>query len=114
MENTFSLDVVQLDYIIRAAFALVILSIIYRIFWVKTLDELSLDEQVMCTLKIAGYGLLGYFIYCNANCMESINVLHYFTFLLAVFETAHNIMLSWSIYIGALLRMGIDEASIQI
>lgn len=47
-------------------------------------------EQFAALVKFIGYGVLANYIFNNIKLLDTIDVLTYFTFLLACLESAHN------------------------
>lgn len=88
IKSTGMVGVVKLNFVIIG------LSIIYRIVKYKTnkIETDNLDENVLNLFKCAFYGLLAWFIYEVYRKLKfpQIDVLTFFTFLLACFEATHN------------------------
>lgn len=81
-----------------------IFSILFRAIFPST-KEFRLDELVICTVKLGIYGALAVYIYWNVytNDYREINVLTFFTYILAAVEFTHNFMIT----IGASISAGV-------
>lgn len=81
--------------IIKLCVFIILISFIYRIFKYKydsKYVDISTDEMFINLLKFTGYFLLAGYIYIimRKNEFPEIDVLTFFTFMLACFEATHN------------------------
>lgn len=98
-----------MNSIIGICLVIILVSIIYRVFMYKeNLDNEKIpkqDEEILIMFKFLFYSLLAAYIYVTfkrAN-FPDIDVLTFFTFLLACFEATHNFIIS----IGKWISSGI-------
>lgn len=91
--------------------AVALFSIIFRAFYPMTVNDMKLDETLINTIKLIGYGFLAVYIYMvvDSKGITEIDVLTFFTFLLAVFEATHYFMLTISVFIGTGIRLVFDR-----
>lgn len=73
---------------------------------VRPPSEIHTEDGVMNFIKFLGYGALAGFIYITAtnSGAKEIDVLTFFTFLLAIFEASHNFLLTGGASIAMFLR----------
>lgn len=102
MSETLQISTTFIDYAIDIAKAAIIISLFYRI--IKYNVNIEMDEIFINTFKLLGYSSLAIYIYLNVNGKSSIDVLTYFTFLLAVIEASHNFMLTVGLVIAFTIR----------
>lgn len=90
---------------IKPLIGIILFSIIYRAIF--PLTDMKFDESIINCIKLIGYGFLAVYIYVRVSTSDvaQIDVLTFFTFLLAAFEATHNFMLTIGAYIGAGLRI---------
>lgn len=62
----------------------------------------SFKDSFFLIFKSAAYGCLAFFIFKSHIGKDKIDVLTYFTYLLSVFESAHNLFLFIAPYIAAM------------
>lgn len=105
-------DIMQIDshYLINAIKCMgliIFISFIWRLFRPLASCEIQIDEFLINFLKFLGYGLLAGYIYSEVlnNQVEQIDVLTFFTFLLACFEATHNFMLTIGAGFATLIRI---------
>lgn len=69
-------------------------------------DVLKAEEVAINVFKLFGYGLLAIYIYINVSngANSTIDVLTFFTFLLAVFEASHNFLNTVGVIIASFVR----------
>lgn len=75
--------------IFKLMICIFILSVLYYSF--IDFEQDSIIDNINMCLKIAGYGLLAFFIYKYSKENSTMDVLTFFTYMLACFETVHNL-----------------------
>lgn len=93
--------------VIKICIGIFVISIIFRIVRPDRFEEFKFDEQLLNSFKFIGYGLLAGYIYfiIKTNNFEEIDILTFFTFLLACFEATHNLILTLGVWLSAFVRL---------
>lgn len=93
--------------VLKVCVGIIIISIIIRMANPSLLGEIQPDEFILNLFKFIGYGFLAGYIYLiiMGNDFEKIDVLTFFTFLLACFEATHNFMLTIGTWIASFIRL---------
>ncbi|MFP7202222.1 hypothetical protein SFC08_14725 [Lysinibacillus halotolerans] len=106
LANTLQIDANYLIEPIKAMGIIIVFSFIYRAIFVASISDFKLDEILLYSFKLLGYGFLAGYIYFKVltTGVEEIDVLTFFTFILAAFEATHNFILTISISIGGIIR----------
>lgn len=92
-----------LVYPIGATVFMAMVALILKCF--KSDFDNDISKYVVPMFKCMGYGLLAWFIFSHIKELEQVDVLTYFTFTLACFETADNFVNSFGTLIIALLKV---------
>lgn len=112
--DTNSMLQIDSDYLfnfVEILYLVVGFSIVIRILLPSTIDKFSIDIGIINLLKFVGYGILATYIYRDVyiNSKTEVDVLVFFTFLLAAFESAHNFILTIGTAISVGVRWLIDN-----
>ncbi|WMM24034.1 hypothetical protein RBU61_14030 [Tissierella sp. MB52-C2] len=103
IETSLKVTEVFLEYPI--VIAKVVVCTFFFLKLIKSDFTLDLAEICISLIKCLAYGALAWFIFVNTKELERIDVLTYFTFLLACIETAHNFANSVGLYIVGLIKI---------
>ena len=74
-------------------------------YYVITKYEASLIESVFAAVKAAGYAILAFYIFKITKDAGQIDVLTFFTYILACFEATHNLCNSLGKWIAAVIKL---------
>lgn len=100
--ETLKISTEHMQFINNIMYLLCFVSLIYFIFMKF---ESSTVETLFALVKTVGYGLLAIIIYKATFAKNEIDILTFFTYLLACFETAHNFSNSVSKWIAAVIKI---------
>lgn len=87
-------------YLILCGF---LFSLIYSYF--REDEESNIASKIFGLLRFVGYGLLALFIYIKTANVDKVDILVYFTYVLAVFEGGHNFAEFGSGFIVSIIKL---------
>lgn len=102
MLETLKISTEHMQFINNMMYLLCFASLTYFIFMNF---ESSTIETLFALVKTVGYGLLAIVIYKSTFVKNEIDILTFFTYLLACFETAHNFSNSVIKWIAATIKI---------